>query len=322
MTATIHVGDALATLRTLPEQSVNCCVTSPPYWGLRDYGVDGQIGLEDTPQRYVEVMVAVFAEVRRVLRDDGVLWLNLGDSYVGGGRGGGAADCKQRTNVGSLDAAPNVRVAGLKTKDLCGMPWRVAFALQADGWWLRSDCIWSKPNPMPESVTDRPTKAHEYVFLLSKSAQYFYDGDAVRDPLAAKTFTTFGCRHRAQGNDALGMVKSDNWGRTVAEHKPKLDENGEIAGANMRTVWSIASQPFAGAHFATMPEALAERCVLAGSPDGGTVLDPFCGAGTTGVVSVRRARHFVGIELNPTYAAMARRRITAEAPLFVQAKQA
>jgi len=311
MTATIYTGDALTVLRKLPESSVHCCVTSPPYWGLRDYGVAGQLGLEETPQQFVAAMVAVFDEVRRVLRDDGVCWVNLGDSYVGGGRGGGAENCKQRTNAGSLDAAPNVRVAGLKTKDLVGIPWRVAFALQEAGWWLRSDCIWSKPNPMPESVTDRPTKAHEYVFLLTKSARYFYDAEAVQQPYAEASEGRYGYDFGIK--DGAGDAVNDR--RTVPQGARAMG-----GGANLRTVWSLPTQPFRGAHFATFPEALAERCILAGCPVGGTVLDPFTGSGTTGVVAVGQARHFIGIELNPTYAAMARKRITGVMPLFVQAK--
>lgn len=319
-------GDVRAMLATLPEGSVQCCVTSPPYWGLRDYGVEGQIGLESTLEEFISVMVDVFRGMRRVLKDDGVCWVNLGDSYAGhkGGdpysgfnsRWSGAESGKQDLANGAYPAMER-RGPGLKTKDLCGIPWRVALALQSDGWWLRSDCIWHKPNPMPESVTDRPTKAHEYVFLLTKSASYYYDADAVRTPLAAKTLTTFGTKHREQGNDALGQVKSDNWGRTVPVRKPKM-KGQEPAGASMRTVWSIASQPYSGAHFATYPEELARRCIVAGSRTGDTVLDPFCGSGTTGSVAVGHGRNFVGIELNADYIKLARKRIGGTAPLLAQ----
>lgn len=320
MTATVHTGEALSVLRSLTDSSVHCCVTSPPYWGLRDYGVDGQIGLEETPAEFLARLVAVFEEVRRVLRADGVCWVNMGDSYANDAKWGGSSGGKNRASTNGGEGFRQRRDTGLKPKDLIGMPWRLAFALQDAGWWLRSDCIWHKPNPMPESVADRPTKAHEYVFLLTKSARYFYDADAVREPLAAKTLTTFGREEtRRMSPERSDFIKADNWAHAVKVRKPRLNDEGEIAGANMRTVWSIATQPFHGAHFATFPEALAERCILAGCPDGGTVLDPFTGSGTTGVVAVRHGRSFVGCELNPDYADMARRRITSEAPLFVQA---
>lgn len=302
---TIHTGDALAVLRTLPAESVQCCVTSPPYWGLRDYGVDGQIGLETTPQEFVARLVAVFEEVRRVLRPDGVLWCNMGDSYNANQGAGFNGNAKRP------DSARNTRMpnSGLRPKQLLGQPWRLAFALQDAGWWLRSDCIWHKPNPMPESVTDRPTKSHEYVFLLTKGTRYFYDADAVRTPLAAGTLGTYGRRRRSKGTDALGAVAADNWARDVPIRKPRLNANGEHAGANMRTVWTIATQPCREAHFATFPEALAERCILAGSRVGDTVLDPFTGAGTTGLVAAKLGRAFVGCELNPEYVAIAEKRI-------------
>lgn len=314
-TAKVHVGDALAVLRTLPDESVNCCVTSPPYWRLRNYGVDGQLGLEETPQQFVDSLVAVFAEVRRTLRHDGSLWLNLGDCYASGKGGDPYSGLTSRWNSiwkGSKQSLtdgqfPSLsrRVAGLKQKDLVGIPWRTAFALQADGWWLRSDCIWHKPNPMPESVKDRPTKAHEYVFLLTKSARYHYDADAVKQPSTG----------RISGNVSPHSGADDEKMRT----RVGLNAFSGTGPANLRTVWSIPTQPCREAHFATFPEALAERCIIAGCPDDGTVLDPFTGSGTTGVVAVRHGRSFVGAELNPEYAAIARRRITAEAPLFVRA---
>lgn len=276
----IHHGDCLEVLRGLPPESVQTCITSPPYWGLRDYGVEGQLGLEATPEEYTARIVEVFREVRRVLRDDGTLWLNLGDSYTSGGRGGGMggeAGKKQRSNHGAL-LGPNKPPPGLKPKDLVGIPWRTAFALQADGWYLRSDIIWSKPNPMPESVTDRPTKAHEYIFLMTKNQRYYYDADAISESAV--------CHGSRRSTD---------------------NPTGETR--NRRTVWQVTTQPYPEAHFATYPEALVLPCVLAGSPAGGTVLDPFAGSGTTGVVALKQGRQFVGIELNPEYAKLAERRI-------------
>ena len=299
----IHTGDSLAVLQTLSAASVQCCVTSPPYWGLRDYGHDGQIGLEETPEQYVARLVAVFAEVRRVLADDGVLWLNLGDSYASNPASGGAGRQEggkhQRTPRGQYR-----RPDGLKPKNLVGIPWRVAFALQADGWYLRSDTIWHKPNPMPESVRDRPTKAHEYVFLMSKSARYFYDQDAIREPSKDPT--------------------DDRKARSTTKQKrmPTHDVAGIRPGSatyefrNARSVWTIPTQPYPGAHFAVMPPALADRCIRAGSRVGDVVLDPFSGAGTTGMVARRLRRQYVGIELNPTFAEMARNRIDDDAPLL------
>jgi len=264
----IH-GDA----RRIPlaDESVQCCVTSPPYWGLRDYGLGNEcLGLEPTPDLYVAHMVEVFREVRRVLRDDGTVWLNLGDSF--------------------------------HNKQLVGIPWRVAFALQADGWWLRSDIIWHKPNPMPESVTDRPTKSHEYVFLLSKSARYFYDQEAVKEEaIYAGKRVTLGPKSlsRAQA-DASGRPRSGN-------------ANAEAvivaAGRNRRTVWTISTKAYRGAHFATFPTDLVEPCVLAGSARGDTVLDPFAGSGTVGLVCAEHGRDFVGIELNPEYITLAQERL-------------
>lgn len=307
---TVYCGDVLEILGGLADSSVDCVVTSPPYWGLRDYGVAGQIGLEATPAEFVAVMVGVFHEVRRVLADTGTLWLNLGDSYASGGRGGGQEGAKQGTNVGAL-LGPKKAPAGLKAKDLVGIPWMVAFALRADGWYLRSDIVWSKPNPMPESVQDRPTRSHEYVFLMTKSAKYDYDADAIRTPLAEKTFTTFGTKHRPQGNDGLGLVKSDNWGSSVKVRKPRMtdkqrghsrrQDEQQIAGANARSVWEIAPQNYPGAHFATFPAELPRRAIMAGCPEGGIVLDPFAGSGTTLAVARDLGRRAIGIELNPAY---------------------
>lgn len=297
---TLYVGDSLSVLRTMPDQSVQMCVTSPPYWGLRDYGVKGQLGLEATPELYVSRLVDLFGEVRRVLRDDGTLWLNLGDSYAGGGnnRGGNPSErsCKQASNRGGYGQIATPVPIDLKPKDLVGIPWRVAFALQADGWYLRSDIIWHKPNPMPESVTDRPTKAHEYMFLLAKSDRYFYDAAAVAEP---------------------AKFPEGSWGSTkkleCAEYRSFYGEGRRWTGGptrNRRTVWSVSTKPFKGAHFATFPPKLIEPCILAGSGPGDVVLDPFSGAGTSGLVAQEHGRQYVGIELNREYADISIARLT------------
>jgi DNA modification methylase len=306
MSVRILVGDCLDVLRGLPDESVHCCVTSPPYWGLRDYGEPGQLGLEATPEEYVANMVGVFREVRRVLRDDGTLWLNLGDSYggaAGNTRGDGAGGGAARGDSMGFGAISRVKAA-TRSKDLVGIPWRVAFALQADGWWLRQDIIWQKPNPMPESVRDRCTKAHEYVFLLSKSARYHYDADAI-----AEGATCDRIRGPAEHPDAVST--NGNGG---------LSRRGIEPTRNRRSVWSITTKPFSEAHFATFPPELPEICIKAGCPEGGTVLDPFGGAGTTGLVADRLKRDAILIELNPEYAAMAERRIRMDAPMFVDVR--
>lgn len=304
----IITGDAREVLKTLPDQSVHCCVTSPPYWGLRDYGVDGQLGLEETPEEYVDNLVQVFCEVRRVLRDDGTLWLNLGDSYASGGKGGGGSFMHERRD-GSWHHRSQVNgwrspPPGLKPKDLVGIPWRVAFALQEDGWYLRSDIIWHKPNPMPESVTDRPTKAHEYIFLLAKSQRYYYDAEAIMEPaVRAGDTQTFGGgkgrNYRPEKGDPNYRAGSEQWGRTITTGDKR----------NKRTVWTVPTSPFSGAHFATFPEELIQPCILAGCPVGGTVLDPFFGSGTTGLVALKLDRRYIGIELNPEYVKLAKERL-------------
>ncbi len=298
-------GDCREVLRSLDARSVQTCVTSPPYFGLRDYGHDGQLGLEATPDEFVTALVEVFREVRRVLSDDGTAWLNLGDSYAGGGRGDGAEAAKQKTNHGSLGFPRQKPPSGLKAKDLIGIPWMVAFALRADGWYLRSDIIWAKPNPMPESVTDRPTKAHEYLFLLSKSRSYFYDAGAIAESAVSDHPSGNGYARDerlsyADANGARGQ--SEPW--------------ANVGGTrNRRSVWTIPSSPFPGAHFATFPPKLIEPCILAGSHPDDLVLDPFAGSGTTGMVALRHGRSFVGVELSPTYAQLARDRIVADCPL-------
>lgn len=354
MTVTIRHGDCREVLRTMPDQSVHCCVTSPPYFGLRDYGVAGQIGLEPTPDQFVAEMVAVFREVRRVLRDNGTLWLNLGDSYAASGRGGNPDDSahqKQSSNRGSrqffqegiVDAGAIGRKwvkppAGYKQKDLIGIPWLVAFALRADGWYLRQDIIWSKPNPMPESVQDRCTKSHEYIFLLSKSRRYHYDADAIAEGLAEASVDRLSQPTIAQqqGNSRV-PGKTNGSMKAVAKRSKDGDEDSRNPGSrphslsefeaksgreypkrNKRSVWEVTTQPFSEAHFATFPPALIEPCIKAGCPAGGVVIDPFGGAGTTGMVADRLGRDAILIELNPEYAAIAERRITGDAGMFAE----
>ena len=370
--ATIHVGDCIESLKLMPENSVQTCITSPPYWGLRDYGHDGQVGLEQTPDEYVAKMVEVFREVRRVLRDDGTLWVNLGDSYM-------TKNCvnpPQSVADGSMRGMPSFIAPnrkdqdGLKSKDLVGIPWRVALALQADGWWLRQDIIWNKPNPMPESVRDRCTKSHEYIFLLAKSNLYYFDHEVIKEKsVTGDTRTPYG------SDGAWAMDGRDKWEEGKGQQRP----NADGARRNRRSVWTITTKPYAGAHFATFPEKLVEPMVLAGSsevgccpscgapwgrvvgrgpgtvgynhtynsgrPDGMVlrggrfcpgafvsesweptckcpehkpvpclVLDPFTGSGTTGAVSLRLGRNFVGCELNPEYAKLAESRILGESP--------
>ena len=279
----------------LADGCVQCVVTSPPYFGLRDYGTANQIGLEPTPDAFVAALVAVFREVRRVLADDGVCWLNLGDSYAASSKGSGGMNSKQPTNIGSF--AEWSGDCGVAPKNLLGIPWRVAFALQADGWYLRSDIIWHKPNPMPESVTDRPTKAHEYLFLLTKNERYFYDAAAVRE---ANSYTD-------RRGDA--RIKYAGRGADAARNDKDADWFGQSAdGRNKRSVWTVATMPYAGAHFATMPEKLVEPCILAGSRLGDRVFDPFIGSGTVGAVAERLGRRWVGTDLNPKYHALARKR--------------
>ena len=349
MNVRILIGDVRAKLAELPDESVHCVVTSPPYFGLRDYGVAGQIGLEPTPAAFVATMVEVFREVRRVLRDDGTLWLNLGDSYSSGGGSHDGRDDNQ-TGVGAkrvwLDGSGRAdgivdergqrnrngtKANGLPSKNLIGIPWRVAFALQADGWYLRQDIIWSKPNPMPESVTDRCTKAHEYLFLLSKSARYHYDAAAIAEPVADATVSRLAqdveCQegsHRVPGktNGTMKAVRkrADRFGGNKHGGDTTKHSDGSVYTGretrNKRSVWEVCTQPYSEAHFATFPPALIEPCILAGCPKGGTVLDPFGGAGTTGLVADRLGRNAILVELNPDYAGMAQTRIKGDSPMF------
>jgi DNA modification methylase len=323
----ILVGDCLASLRAMADQSVNTCVTSPPYFGLRDYGHAGQIGLEQTPDEFVAKLVEVFREVRRVLRDDGTVWLNLGDSYSGSGKGpsGNLGKKHDERNMWQSENAKHTSKIipdGLKPKDLIGIPWRVAFALQADGWYLRQDIIWHKPNPMPESVTDRCTKAHEYIFLLSKGPRYYFDSEAMQED------AIYGARGSEFHTGKTGAHQIGRASSGPRQSKVRGEFNGKtnaLAGReafrairdtrNRRSVWTVATKPFKGAHFATFPPELIEPCVLAGCPEGGTVLDPFGGAGTTGLVAARNNRNSILCELNREYAAMAAERIGLTATL-------
>lgn len=301
-TAALLVGDCVARLREVQDGFVRCCVTSPPYFGLRDYGVDGQIGVESDVDEYVSRLVAVFREVHRVLAEDGTLWLNLGDSYVtrwGSTRAEGRAGLEdnRRTRSGKVPT-------GYKEKDLFGIPWAVAFALRADGWWLRQEIIWHKPNPMPEPVKDRCTKAHEHVFLLAKSQDYFFNAEAIREESEDRPLSSWEDRKKSE------PVRRGDPG--VSGHVTHTHTLASRPGRNKRDVWTIAPKPFKGAHFAVFPPALVEPCVLAGSAPGDVVLDPFTGSGTTGMVALQHGRNFIGTELNPDYAVMAWNRITGK----------
>lgn len=323
----IYIGDARHVLAGLPDACVDCVVTSPPYYNLRDYGVDGQLGLESTPEEYVAAMVSVFREVRRVLRPTGTLWLNIADSYAraSGGDNSRSDDARARIITGQrsvMDAGgysegshrPPVRY---KAKDLLGIPWLLAFALRADGWYLRSDIIWAKPNPMPESVKDRPTKSHEYVFLLSPSPSYWYNSTALAERTKPESFAR-AMHGRRDGHKYLEVPGQSLQGL----HKPRADGDGYQLPEfrNARDVWSIVKESSSVAHFATMPVELVRRCILSGCPPGGVVLDPFFGSGTTGLVARSEGRHWLGVELNPEYVALARERLLQPytAPMFVE----
>ena len=336
-----HFGDCIETMRGMPAGIVQTCVTSPPYFGLRDYGHDGQIGLEATPDEFIGKLVEVFREVRRVLRDDGTLWLNIGDSYnahPGQRKDTDKAGNKQQSVRGAT-AAPSRSVEGIKAKDLIGIPWMLAFALRADGWYLRQEIIWHKPNPMPESVTDRCTKSHESIFLLAKSEKYYFDNGAIKEAAAPTSLARWAQDLESQaGSDrvpgktngamkAVGGVRRAAGNKThkgtqayeagdermrtkaglvsFAEREREKVEAGDLEGTrNKRSVWTVATTPYKGAHFATFPTALIEPCILAGAPAGGVVLDPFFGSGTTGQVAQALGRKFIGCELNPAYKAL------------------
>lgn len=315
MNTKILIGDCLLSMASMSDQSVNCCVTSPPYFGLRDYGHDGQIGLEETPEAYVAKMVEVFREVRRVLRDDGTLWLNLGDSYAGSGKGP-AGNLGAKHNERHLEHKHSAIVPeGLKPKDLIGIPWMLAFALRADGWYLRQDIIWHKPNPMPESVEDRCTKAHEYIFLFSKSQSYYYDRMAIAEPAIyaeqhANKATSWGKKKANAGVKA----NIEQYQQIGVENNKTCLEGGM---KNKRSVWSVNVKPYKGAHFATYPPELIRPCIKAGCPKGGVVLDPFGGSGTTAQVAIEEGRGAIICELNPDYAPLIQQRIENVSPILL-----
>lgn len=324
---TILLGDALEQLRGLPPDSVHACVTSPPYYNLRDYGAAGQIGMEETPEIYVDKLVELFREVRRVLRTDGTLWVNIGDSYAGSGKGrmaDGTHYNKKPSKSGNYGGIRNglltkTTAPGCKPKDLIGIPWMLAFALRVDGWYLRQDIVWNKPNCMPESVRDRCTKSHEYIFLLSKSERYYFDAEAISEPVAGESTKRY-IREQRNGAGAISHAPrfgGDKYGPDTSDETRTKSGKPYVAKPrrNKRDVWTVSTSGFRGAHFAVFPEKLIEPCILAGCPEGGTVLDPFAGSGTTGVVCKRLGRNFVGVEINPEYERMARERIAA-APAF------
>lgn len=339
----IHTGDAKEVLKTFHDKSVHCIVTSPPYYGLRNYGMDGQSGIEKTPEDYIQNMVEVFGEAKRVLKDDGTLWLNIGDSYASGPRDRTPLQaCANSTISGAMSTQMqslnqiNKITGDLKAKDLIGIPWMLAFALRADGWYLRQDIIWHKPNPMPESVTDRCTKSHEYIFLLSKSVKYYYDYESIKTEMSDTTvkrllqnvefqngsdrvpFKTNGAM-KAVGNLRKGYKHRGPGDKKLSGHTGNLDMDGNIIGgglANKRSVWTVNTMPYNEAHFATFPQRLIKDMIKAGCPEGAIVLDPFMGAGTTAMVARKLNRNFIGIELNPAYVKIAETRLQKELGMF------
>lgn len=352
MSAKILEGNVLETLKDLPACSVQCVVTSPPYYGLRDYGIDGQIGLEPTPEAYVEVLVTLFREIRRVLKDDGTVWLNLGDSYWGGKGSNANLDKgienriaegrtiqRPQTRIQNMKVIPtNGKHESIKAKDLVGIPWMVAFALRNDGWYLRSEIIWNKPNPMPESMRDRPTKSHEQIFLFAKSSDYFYDYEAILEPAAydgRKDTMMKGSKkykdgsYLANGNaNSLSVKGRERWRfknlqedgqqpNTIHERRAAGLKDEVYAVRNKRDVWTISTKPYSGAHFATYPTELIEPCILAGSRVGDTVLDPFNGSGTTGEVAIKHHRFYIGCEINPEYVKLAKKRLSKVQPVLM-----
>lgn len=302
--------DCLLALRDLPDESVNCCVTSPPYYALRDYGMDAQIGREDSPEEYIRRLVLVFREVRRVLTADGTLWLNIADTYCGTGNKGGYLDPKNPKGRNGQSVPLARRASECKQKDMIGIPWLLAFALRADGWYLRSDIIWCKANPMPESCKDRPSRCYEHVFLLTKSKKYYYDALAIAEPIAEGT----AARYKG-GRSVSSKYAEEIPGQGKVQKLNAARAAGTITDAdispvrNARDVWHINTVPYKGGHFAAYPPKLAERCILAGCPRGGIVLDPFFGSGTTGLAAVKNDRRYIGIELNAEYCELAKERI-------------
>ena len=310
---TIYTGDCLEVLKTLPDESVHCCVTSPPYYALRDYGMEEQIGREATPKEYISRLTEVFTEVRRVLRSDGTLWLNIADTYAGKGNQGDFVDPKNPKGRNGQAVALNYKVEGCKPKDMIGIPWMLAFALRDSGWYLRNDIIWMKENPMPESCKDRCSRCYEHIFLLSKSRKYFFDAKAISEPIAPATAERL--KRGMKGGKKYGKpVPGQPQTQTI--NRPRA--HGEITDSminpmrNKRDVWVVNTVPFKGGHYAAYPPKLVEPCLLAGCPEGGIVLDPFFGSGTTGMVAKQLNRHYIGIELNPEYAELAKARIGGE----------
>ena len=309
----IHTGDCLEVLKTLPDESVHCCVTSPPYYALRDYGMEEQIGREATPKEYISRLTEVFTEVRRVLRSDGTLWLNIADTYAGKGNQGDFVDPKNPKGRNGQAVALNYKVEGCKPKDMIGIPWMLAFALRDSGWYLRNDIIWMKENPMPESCKDRCSRCYEHIFLLSKSRKYFFDAKAISEPIAPDTAERL--KRGMKGGNKYGKpVPGQPQTQTI--NRPRA--HGEITDSminpmrNKRDVWVVNTVPFKGGHYAAYPPKLVEPCLLAGCPEGGIVLDPFFGSGTTGMLAKQLNRHYIGIELNPEYAELAKARIGGE----------
>ena len=317
---TIINGNSLEVLKSLPDNSIDCCVTSPPYYALRDYGCDGQIGLEETPEKYIESLCDVFSEVRRVLTPQGTLWLNIADSYWGGGwrnaqfneHSGDIQKGSKGTYCGLSLPACKGKVGDYKPKDLIGIPWMLAFALRSQGWYLRQDIIWQKPNPMPESVTDRCTKSHEYIFLLSKSQKYYFDYESIMEPCADQERNNFQSGSRANG---INKDRNDNdLGERSKTWKSKTIDNQKVR--NKRDVWEVNTKPCKEAHFATYPFELIKPCILAGCPENGIVLDPFMGSGTTAIVARSLNRNYLGVELNPEYIKIAHKRLEKHLGMF------
>ena len=309
----IYTGDCLEVLRTLPDESVHCCVTSPPYYALRDYGMDEQIGRETSPKEYISRLTEVFTEVRRVLRSDGTLWLNISDTYAGKGNQGDFVDAKNPKGRNGQAVALNNKVEGCKPKDMIGIPWMLAFALRDAGWYLRNDIIWMKENPMPESVKDRCARCYEHIFLFSKSRKYHFDHKAISEPIAPTTAERL--KRGLNGSNKFGKAIP---GQAQQQTINRVREHGSITDdminplRNKRDVWIINTVPFKGGHYAAYPPKLVETCLLAGCPEDGVVLDPFMGSGTTGMVAKQLNRHYVGIELNPEYTELANARIGGE----------
>jgi len=327
-TATLYIGDALEALKAIPDKSAQMCITSPPYYGLRNYGAAGQIGLERTPDEYIARLVEVFHEVKRILKDDGTLWINVGDSYAGSGKGqtknGDRNKIVNKLNGMKLVTRKPADM-GVKPKDLIGIPWMLAFALRADGWFLRQDIIWKKPNPMPESVKDRCTKSHEYIFLLSKSGRYYYDAGAIAEPSTTRENRPAGiARERLYGYDSKQNKIREGLGLKLPNSaaEPKRDHGDDSCDLpltrNRRDVWTIKTKPYSGAHFAVFPPEIPRLCILAGSRRGDIVLDPFAGSGKTGAVAISLRRKAVLCELNADYATLIRERITNEEAFYQQ----